>query len=80
MSNLYVLPKYHRRGIGTVFLDFAMDLFRMGIQLWTFQEITVARDFYRTRGFREVEFTDGVGNEEKLPDVRLFWNREISDY
>ena len=43
------------------------------LTLWTFQANDGARRFYAREGFREVEFTDGAGNAEKLPDVRLEW-------
>jgi len=32
-----------------------------------------ARRFYGREGFVEVEHTDGAGNEEGEPDVRLEW-------
>jgi hypothetical protein len=32
-----------------------------------------ARRFYERRGFAVVEMTDGRGNEEKEPDIRLVW-------
>ena len=39
------------------------------VQLWTFQANVRARAFYLREGFRELRFTDGAGNDEKLPDV-----------
>jgi len=44
-----------------------------GLQLWTFQVNDEARRFYGREGFVEVEHTDGAGNEEGEPDVRLEW-------
>ena len=73
LNQLYVLPNFHGRGIGSKFLNLAKEMSPSEIQLWTFQANGIARDFYRKRGFLEVEFTDGVGNEEKLPDIRLIW-------
>ena len=34
-----------------------------------------ADGFYVREGFTEVELTDGAGNDEGLPDVRLVWHR-----
>jgi hypothetical protein len=34
-----------------------------------------ARHFYSRRGFLDCEFTDGQGNEEKMPDLRMVWHR-----
>ena len=45
------------------------------LQLWTFQGNVKARAFYERRGFTAAEFTDGEGNEERLPDVRYEWRR-----
>lgn len=42
-------------------------------QLWTFQRNTGAQLFYTWHGFVEVEHTDGTGNEEREPDVRMLW-------
>jgi hypothetical protein len=41
--------------------------------LWTFQVNGPARRFYERHGFVEVAQTDGSGNEEAEPDVRLEW-------
>ena len=45
------------------------------LRLWVFQKNTAALAFYRARGFREVERTDGSRNEEREPDVLLAWSR-----
>jgi ribosomal protein S18 acetylase RimI-like enzyme len=45
------------------------------LTLWTFQENTPAQRFYARYGFTEVERTDGSGNDEHLPDIRLSWER-----
>ena len=45
------------------------------LELWTFQANTRARAFYAREGFAEVKLTDGQGNDEELPDVRMVWNR-----
>ncbi len=45
------------------------------LSLWTFQANTPAQSFYKQHGFAEVERTDGAGNDERLPDIRLCWER-----
>jgi ribosomal protein S18 acetylase RimI-like enzyme len=45
------------------------------LTLWTFQANAPARAFYDALGFAEAERTDGAGNDEGLPDVRLLWRR-----
>jgi GNAT superfamily N-acetyltransferase len=72
LEHLYVHPAYTGRGIGSGLVDFAKH--RLGnLQLWTFQANAPARAFYARHGFAEVEFTDGSGNMERAPDVRLQW-------
>ena len=61
------------RGVGRQLLKFAKSLSPKGLELWTFQVNDGARRFYAREGFVEVEWTDGAGNEEKQPDVRLEW-------
>ena len=71
---LYLAPKVRGQGWGKVLLDQAKS--RQGrLTLWTFQQNERARAFYAREGFVEVEFTDGQGNDEKLPDLRLEWQR-----
>ena len=45
------------------------------LELWTFQANEGAQRFYLREGFKEVERTDGQGNDEKLPDIRYRWER-----
>jgi putative acetyltransferase len=75
IDHLYVHPDFQSRGLGTALLQTAKRSARAGngLQLWTFQANTGARRFYARHGFGEVELTDGAGNEEKSPDVRLTW-------
>ncbi len=44
-----------------------------GFSLWVFQSNTGARRFYERHGLVELEHTDGSGNEEKSPDLRMAW-------
>ncbi|MFT3809341.1 MAG: GNAT family N-acetyltransferase [Micropepsaceae bacterium] len=75
IDHLYVHPDFHNRGLGTALVQTARHSphAAAGLQLWTFQANTGARRFYARHGFKEVELTDGQGNEEKTPDVRLEW-------
>lgn len=70
---LYLTPEARGKGIGKMLLDKAKKDHSEGLQLWTFQENTGAQRFYQREGFHEAERTDGVGNEENLPDIRYVW-------
>lgn len=74
IEQLYVLPAFHGRGIGTELLDIAKGASER-LELWTFQRNAPARRFYEARGFRMVEATDGARNEEREPDARYVWER-----
>ena len=68
---LYLAPAGRGLGYGRALLD---EVKVTGlVQLWTFQANQGARAFYLREGFREVRFTDGSGNDEKLPDVWMEW-------
>lgn len=71
---LYCAPRSRGFGYGAQLLDGAKARSDR-LQLWCFQDNTRARAFYAREGFTEVEETDGAGNDEKLPDVRLVWER-----
>lgn len=73
VNHLYVLPQPQGIGIGTRLLRIAKEISPDYLQLWTFQANLPARAFYRKHGFVEVELTEGEGNEERTPDVRLIW-------
>ncbi|MEM6325012.1 MAG: GNAT family N-acetyltransferase [Pseudomonadota bacterium] len=69
---LYLAPKARRRGLGRRLLDHARQ--QTGrLELWCFAANTDALRFYAHLGLVEVERTDGAGNDEKLPDIRLIW-------
>jgi putative acetyltransferase len=74
IDHLYVRPDRQRAGIGTALLAQAMQTYPL-LRLWTFQRNETAIFFYRTRGFREIERTDGARNEEREPDTLLEWTR-----
>ncbi|MDB6097630.1 MAG: GCN5-related N-acetyltransferase [Gammaproteobacteria bacterium] len=73
LTHLYVRATSHNRGIGSALLNHVKALHPDGFQLWTFQANAGARRFYERHGCLAVEFTDGQGNEEKLPDIRYVW-------
>lgn len=74
IDHLYVAPERHGDGIGRALVARAQAE-QAALQLWTFQANARARRFYAANGFAEVEWTDGAGNEEGMPDVRLEWRR-----
>lgn len=73
LNHLYVDVGWQGLGMGSALLDEAVAHVGAGLRLWAFQRNVRARAFYAARGFREVEVTDGTGNEEKEPDVLLQW-------
>jgi GNAT superfamily N-acetyltransferase len=73
LEQLYLDPDRRGQGIGDRFVALAKERQPRGLQLWTFQVNEPARRFYLRHGFVEVERTDGAGNEEREPDVRLVW-------
>ncbi|WP_183862353.1 MULTISPECIES: GNAT family N-acetyltransferase [unclassified Rhizobium] len=77
IEQLYVLPEFQARGIGSMLLHRAQEEMDE-IELWTFQKNTNARRFYERNGFVAVKETDGAGNEEREPDVLYHWRRPPS--
>lgn len=73
LEQLYLAPDARGQGLGDRLLALARERQPAGLQLWTFQANAPARRFYARHGFIEVELTDGAGNEEREPDVRLEW-------
>lgn len=72
LNHLYLAPPVWRCGIGSALLTHARDG-RTFLQLWVFQRNTAAQAFYHKHGFTVAERTDGSGNEEGFPDVRMAW-------
>lgn len=73
IEQLYLLPAWTGRGIGSRLVRLAQERRPAGLELWTFQVNEAARRFYGRHGFRAEELTDGAGNEERQPDVRYVW-------
>ncbi len=73
VSQLYVDPDEHGRGIGSALLRLAMEA-QPELQLWTFQKNDRALRFYARHGFALVRMTEG-DNEEREPDALLAWSR-----
>jgi putative acetyltransferase len=74
VEHLFVRPQSQGRRIGVALLDKAKEG-ASELSLWTFQQNLRARRFYEKHGFTVVVETDGLDNEEKLPDVLYRWTR-----
>lgn len=73
LDALYVLPEAQGEGIGAALLDLVKSLRPGGFSLWVFESNAPARGFYARHGLVEREHTDGTGNEERSPDLRMEW-------
>jgi GNAT superfamily N-acetyltransferase len=73
LGHIYVHPDFQARGLGTALLDKTKELRPDGFTLWTFPANERACRFYERHGLHPIEFGDGSGNEEGLPDVRYEW-------
>lgn len=73
LDDLYVDPELQGSGIGSMLLELVKSQRPPGFCLWVFESNTPARSFYAARGLVELEHTDGSGNEERAPDVRMAW-------
>lgn len=77
VNALYVARAARNQRIGTRLLQH-LKAQAPALTLWTFQANRRAQQFYARHGFAEVARSDGAGNDEKLPDVRLAWQREAA--
>ena len=73
VEQLYVAPERSGHGVGGTLLELAKERRPDGLQLWVFQTNAPAIRFYERHGFVEAERTDGAGNEERSPDIRMTW-------
>lgn len=76
LDDLYVDPAGQRDGVGSALLEVAMATHPQGFALWVFETNHPALAFYRRHGLVELERTDGSGNEERSPDIRMVWPGE----
>ncbi len=73
LDDLYVAPAWQGCGVGSALFDVVTAHRPDGFCLWVFESNRSARDFYARRGCLELERTDGSGNEERAPDIRVAW-------
>jgi GNAT superfamily N-acetyltransferase len=73
LDDLYVHPDHQGRGVGTALFETVAAHRPDGFCLWVFESNRPARAFYRRHGCLELERTDGSGNEERAPDIRVAW-------
>lgn len=73
LNDLYVRPEAQGEGIGSALVEVVKALRPAGFELWVFESNAPARAFYARLGLVERERTDGRGNEERAPDVRMEW-------
>ncbi|HEX4467719.1 MAG TPA: GNAT family N-acetyltransferase [Solirubrobacteraceae bacterium] len=74
LDHLYVHPECQRRGIGSRLLESAQARY-VRLEGWLFEKNVEALRLYERHGFTVVERTDGSGNEEHEPDLRIAWSR-----
>jgi GNAT superfamily N-acetyltransferase len=72
IGQFYLAPSARGQGTGTALIA-KMKTRSDQLWLWCFQANTRARRFYERQGFVADHMTDGVGNEENLPDIRYVW-------
>lgn len=73
LNSLYVDPDVQRGGVGSALLDVVKSRLDGGFALWVFESNAPARAFYERHGLVELERTDGWGNEERSPDIKMAW-------
>jgi chorismate mutase/GNAT superfamily N-acetyltransferase len=73
LDDLFLAPGETGRGVGAALLDVVKSECPDGFCLWVFESNEGARRFYRHHGLLELERTDGSGNAERSPDVRMVW-------
>lgn len=74
VEHLYVEATELGTGVGSVLIADAQSR-NDGLDLWCFADNHRARAFYGKHGFVAVEFTEGLRNEEKTPDILYRWAR-----
>jgi len=71
---LYTHPRARRQGIGSHLLSHAQAQTPQ-LELWTAQDNSPARRLYQAHGFYPIALTNGQGNDDGRPDMRLIWQR-----
>ena len=74
ICSLYLAPESCGKGIGKALLQQAKAA-QPHLWLQAFEANTGARRFYQREGFQETARSDGGGNDEGLPDVRMAWQQ-----
>ncbi|MEJ7795306.1 MAG: GNAT family N-acetyltransferase [Nocardioides sp.] len=73
LDDLFLAPGETGHGVGAALLDVAKAERPSGLLLWVFESNRGARRFYERHDLIALETTDGSGNEERSPDVRMVW-------
>ena len=68
---LYAAPQ--GQGVGKALLDYAKT-HAPHLSMFAFQANVAAQRFYLREGFVETGRSDGMGNDENLPDIRYEWS------
>ena len=76
LDDLFLAPGETGHGVGGALLDVAKAERPGGFLLWVFESNHGARRFYERHDLVALETTDGSGNEERSPDVRMAWPGE----
>lgn len=74
IQSLYVSKNAQNQGFGARLLQEAFDAADR-LELWTFEANKGAQRFYLRHGFKDVERTNGAGNDAGLPDIRFVWSK-----
>lgn len=74
LDDLYVHPRHQGEGVGSALLQLVKSLRPDGFALWVFESNVPAQRFYARHGLVVTERTDGSGNEERVPDLRMEWS------
>ena len=72
LGHIYVHPDFHGRGLGTALLDKVKSCGR-GLHALDVPGERGRLPVLRAHGLRAIEYGDGSGNEEGVPDVRYEW-------
>ena len=71
---LYTHPAARRQGIASRLIAEAQTAAHR-LELWTAQDNAAARALYAAHGFYPVALSNGQGNDEGRPDMRMIWQR-----